>query len=81
MPGVVEREDGDQGAEEVGVDLRCGCAARVEGEGDEADGEVERLPRDLMAVNEAAPVPVDGDEAEWGRGAGYWTPGREGGGG
>lgn len=57
------------------MDLRCGCAARVEGEGDEADGEVERFPGDLVAMDEAAPVSVDGDEAEWGRGAGYRTPG------
>lgn len=38
----------------------CGAAA-VEMEGEEADAEMEGFARDLVAVDEGAPVPVDGD--------------------
>ena len=49
----------------------CGrCAARVEVEGEEADGDVEGFARYLVSVDEGAPVSVDRDEAEGRGGAG-----------
>lgn len=63
---------------------RCGgCPARVEMEGEEADGDVEGFAGYLVPVDERAPVSVDGNQAE-GRGRpGYGAPvgGVRGGGG
>ncbi len=70
MARVVDAGDRDEGAEEVGVDGCGGGAARVEVQGEEADGDVEGLAGDLVAVDEGAPVAVDGDEAEGRGGAG-----------
>ena len=71
MAGVVGAGDGDERAEQPGV-YRCGGGpAGVEVEGEEADGDVESLARDLVAVDEGAPVSVDGDEAEGRGGPGY----------
>lgn len=61
MPEVVCRCDGDQRAEEVGVDLLHGRAPAVEVQRDEADAEVECFARDFVPVDEGAPVSVDGD--------------------
>lgn len=41
---------------------RCGGgAARVEVQGEEADGDVQGFSGDLVSVHEGAPVSVDGD--------------------
>ncbi len=74
MPRVVHTRDGDQRAQEPRVDASGGGAAGVEVQGEEADGEVEGFAGDLVAVDEAAPVPVDGDEAEGGGRARDFTP-------
>jgi len=50
------------------------CAARVEVERDEADGDVQCFSRDLVAVYEGAPVPMDGYQAERARGARQLPP-------
>lgn len=57
-----------------------GEAAGVEGECDEADGEVEGFAGDFVAVDEGAEGAVDGNEAEGRGGAGYGTPVGGGGG-
>lgn len=56
------------------MDASGGGAAGVEVQGEEADGEMEGFAGDLVAVDEAAPVPVDGDEAEGGGRAGDFAP-------
>lgn len=54
---------------------RCGsCSPRVEVEGEETDGDVQGFAWYFMAVNERAPVSVDGDKAEGGGGPGYGAP-------
>ena len=53
----------------------CGrCAACVEVEGEEADGDVEGFAGDFVPVDEGAPVSVDGDESQGRGGAGYRAP-------
>lgn len=61
MAQVVCRCDRDECAEEVGVDGRGACAAAVEMECEEADGEVQGFAWDFVPVDEGAPVSVDGD--------------------
>jgi len=78
---VVDAGDGNQGAEQPGVDGGGAGAARVEVQGEEADAEVEGFAGDFVAVDEGAPVSVDGDEAEGGGGAGEGAPVGGGGGG
>ena len=63
------------------MDGRGGGPTRVEMQGEEADGEVEDFSGDLVPVHEGAPVSVDGDEAERGRGARDVAPGGGSGGG
>lgn len=74
MARVVDAGDGDEGAKEVGVDGGGGGAARVEVQGEEADAEVQGLARDLVTMDEGAPVAVDGDQAEGGGRAGEGAP-------
>ena len=51
-----------------------GCAACVEVEGEEADGDVEGFAGYFVPVDEGAPVSVDRDETEGRGGAGYGAP-------
>lgn len=83
MARVVDAGDGDQGAEQPRVDGGGAGAARVEVQGEEADAKVQGFAGDFVAVDEGAPVSVDGDEAEGGGGARESAPagGRGGGGG
>lgn len=82
MPRVVGARDRYQSAQQPGVDRCSGCAARVEVQGKEADGDVQRFSRDLVPVHEGAPVAVDGDQAERRGRARYGAPvGGVGGGG
>lgn len=64
MAQVVDRGDRDQGAQQPWVDRVLRYAARVEAQGEEADGDVERLSGDLVPMDEGAEGAVDGDEAK-----------------
>lgn len=64
MAEVVKGGDWYKSAEEVRVDGGGGNPAGVEGESEEADGDMQDFPRDLVPVYEATPVAVDGDETE-----------------
>lgn len=74
MARVVGAGDRYQSAEQPGMDRCGGCAACVEMQREEADGDVERFSRDLVSVHEGAPVSVDGDQTEGRGGAGYGPP-------
>ena len=74
MARVVDACDGDQGTHQPGVDVDGVSAAGVEVQGEEADRDVEDLAGDLVAVDEAAPLSVDWDEAQRAWRAGDVTP-------
>ena len=74
MTGIVEAGDRDECAQEPRMYGRGGCAACVEVEREEANGDVESFARYLVPVNEGAPVSVDRYETEGRGGAGYRAP-------
>lgn len=85
MSQVVGRGDGDQSAQQPGVDRGGRGATRVEVQGEEADGEVQRFAGDFVPVDEGAPVSVDRDQSQRARRAADFSPiggdSRNGGGG
>jgi len=81
MARIVDAGDGYECGEQPGVDGGGGGAASIEVEREEADAEVKSFAGDFVAVDEGAPVSVDGDQAERGGGAGEGAPVGGGGGG
>ena len=63
MAEEIEGCDGDESAEEIGVDGRGLHAPRVEVKCEEADRDVQSFARDLVPVDKGAPVSVNGNEA------------------
>ena len=63
MAEQVDGGDGEERAEEVRGYLRLLDAEGIEGEGEEADGDVEGFARDFVFMDEVAVVAVEGDEA------------------
>ena len=74
MSEVVDERDGDKRGEEVRVNLVSLYATRVQVDGEEADGDVKSFAGNLMPVDEAAPVSVDGDQAQRARGSAEVSP-------
>ena len=63
MASDVDAGNGHERSQEPRVHSRRLYAARVEIEGGKADRDMEHLARDLVAMDEGAPVLVDRDEA------------------
>lgn len=61
MPEVVGCGDWNQGPEQPRVNRRGRGAARVKVQGHEANGKVEGFAGNFVAVDEGAPMSVDGD--------------------